>query len=116
MRSWLLEKYNPTHFPPPTGYVFDIPIVTYEALLTNLERKMQLYAFVKSYNPRAISTLDSENFLSLLGNLAPGGKGLAIRPADIPRAMSTASDVAKLYTDPHRYSTMSEYYFWFCCY
>jgi hypothetical protein len=103
MRSWLLENYRPHEFPPPTGYVKGIPVVTFEALITNIERKIQLYSCVRAYNPRSISTLASENFFSMLGEFAPGGnQGLSIRPPDIPRAMAVAADLAKLHTDPTR--------------
>ncbi|XP_070180630.1 uncharacterized protein [Littorina saxatilis] len=102
MQEWLLARYQPSHFPPPSSYVGGIPVVTYEALLTNVERKLQLYNFVTCYNPRSVSTLDVENFFSALGDLAPGGRSLTIRPSDLPSVLQTACDLAVLHSSPNR--------------
>ncbi|KAK7089101.1 uncharacterized protein [Littorina saxatilis] len=104
LRTCLLQRYNPHHFPPPAGYVGGIPVVTFESLLTNIERKAQMYCFAEdgSFNARALSTLDAENFFSILGDLTPGGVGLAIRPADIPRALKTACEMTILQADSNK--------------
>lgn len=102
MWTWLLGRYHPSHFPPPSSYVGGIPIVTFEALLTNVERKLQLYNFVNCYNPRSVSTLDVENFFSALGDLAPGGRSLTIRPSDLPNVLQSACDLAVLHSNPRQ--------------
>ena len=106
MRSFLIDKYNHPHFPPPGSYVSGIPVVTFEALLTNLERKIQLYNFVSCFNPRSVSTLDVENFFSALGDLAPGGRSLTIRPSDLPSVLQTACDLAVLHSSPTNLPSM----------
>ena len=62
--EWLLQDVNFREFPPPGAYVKGMPVIMYEGLLTSIERKTQLYEFVKSgtYNQRAVATLDVENF------------------------------------------------------
>ncbi|XP_070184749.1 uncharacterized protein [Littorina saxatilis] len=62
MRNWLLDRYDQFAFPPPAGYVGGVPIVTYESLLTNIERKLQMYWFTGAFNTRSLTTLDAENF------------------------------------------------------
>jgi hypothetical protein len=107
MRSWLLNKYNPLQFPPPSNFVKGIPIVTFECLLTNIERKTQIYAFVKgaSYNARSLTTLDVENFFSILSDIVPGGSaGLAIRLSQIPSSLKATCEIMMLQMKPHRYT------------
>ena len=104
MRDWLLEKYNYMQFPPPGSHISDIPIVMFEGIITNCERKIQLYSCVKSgcFNSRTISSLDSENFFSDFEKLDPRGTG-TIRPEDIPRAIGTALEVIQAKMNPDRY-------------
>ncbi|KAK7093520.1 hypothetical protein V1264_007255 [Littorina saxatilis] len=63
-----------------------------------------MYCFAEdgSFNARALSTLDAEHFFSILGDLTPGGVGLAIRPADIPRALKTACEMTILQADSNK--------------
>ena len=63
MRNHLLPYLRVGHFPPPGGYVADIPLAQFEGILCNVDRRLQLYSMVKDnrYNCRAISSLDSEN-------------------------------------------------------
>ena len=51
-------------FPPPGKYVAGLPIAQHEGILTNVDRRLQLYDMVQqgTYNNRSISSLDSENF------------------------------------------------------
>ncbi|KAK7092212.1 hypothetical protein V1264_008000 [Littorina saxatilis] len=102
MRNWLLGRYDPAAFPPPAGYVGGVPTVTFEALLTNVERKIQMYAFAKAFNTRSLTTLDAENFFGVLADMTPGGSGLAIRPRDIPDAVKTACEISILQTDANK--------------
>ena len=66
IRSYLLKYLKGGHFPPPGSYVAGMPIAQYEVILTNIDRRLQLYAMVKSgmYNQRSVSSLDSETFFS----------------------------------------------------
>jgi hypothetical protein len=76
LRHWLLQGYNSHFFPPPTRYVKGIPIQTYEALLTHIERKIQIYSFCNghAYNVRSISSQQVENFFSTFRDLDSTGK------------------------------------------
>ena len=97
LRACLLKKYNPYEFPPPGQHVCGLPVTTFEALMTNLEWKIQIYDHIDGYNPRILSTLDCEIFFSILGEFTSGGKSLSIRPKEIPRRMHIATALAKLY-------------------
>ena len=62
MRLFLLTFYKPGTFPPPGAYVAGLPIVQFEGILSNIDRRLQLF-FLSSkgcYNQRAVSSLDSE--------------------------------------------------------
>ena len=62
MRCFLLKQYSPLNFPPP-GYNFrGLPMAQFEGLLTNIDRRLQLYHITKTgtYNHRSISSLDCE--------------------------------------------------------
>ena len=69
----------------------------FEGLMTNIERRIQLFAFVEkgSYNVRALGSLKAENIFGEFQDLDPKGSGV-IRPDDIPSALSTACKL--LYT------------------
>ena len=67
MREFLLQQYNPMIYPPPPGgYVKSLPIAQFEGLLTNVDRRLQLYSLSQTgtYNHRILSSLDSETFFS----------------------------------------------------
>lgn len=66
MRNTLLPFLKVGHFPPPGAYVAGLPLAQYEGLLSNVERRLQLYDMVQNgtYNQRAITSLDSETFFS----------------------------------------------------
>ena len=66
MRNYLLKFLHIGEFPPPTQYIADMPVVQYEGFLCNIDRRLQLYSMVQdgTYNHRALSTLDSENFFA----------------------------------------------------
>ena len=63
MRNKLLQYLRVGQFPPPGLHVAGMPMAQYEGLLTNIDRKLQLYNLVHqgTYNQGAISSLDSEN-------------------------------------------------------
>lgn len=66
IRSYLLSFLKAGHFPPCGSYISGMPIAQFEGILTNVDRRIQLYAMVKrkTYNQRAITSLDSETFFS----------------------------------------------------
>ena len=103
-RKWLLEKYDPFQFPPPGTHVSGIPIVMFEGIMCNIDRRTQLFAVCKqgSYNVRSIGTLDSENFFGEFQSLDPRGSGV-IRADDIPNTMETAVELLKARMDENRY-------------
>ena len=71
IRNHLLSFARLGHFPPPGQYVADLPISQFEGILTNIDRRLQLYSMLKSktYNQRAISSLDSAFQVSDIWNL-----------------------------------------------
>jgi hypothetical protein len=75
--------------------------VLYEGLLTNIERKIQLFPFTKqgSYNVRAIGSLDIENFFGTFQDLDPRGTGV-LTPSDIPTALSVAIELLDAKLNP----------------
>ena len=104
MKDWILEKYNYMQFPPPGSHISDIPEVMFDGIITNSERKMQLYSCVKSgcFNSHTIISLDSENFFLNFEKLDPKGTG-TIRPEDIPKAIGTTLEVIQAKMNPDRY-------------
>ena len=103
-REWLLRDVNFYEFPPPGTHVKGIPHIMFEGLLTNIERRIQIIPFVKSgaCNPRALGSLEAENFFGEFQELDPKGSGV-IRPDDIPKAISTACELIGARLDPNRY-------------
>ena len=103
LRNWLLAGVNFAHFPPYGSYVHGIPVVMFEGILCNIDRRLQLHVLAEGgiYNVRAPSSLDSENFFSEFSCLDPKGSGV-LRPDDIPCAMQTASYLIQARTDPDR--------------
>ena len=86
LRDWLLQGYTIGRSPPVTQYVRGIPIVTYEALVSHTERKVQLHAFLPDgrYNVRATGSQEVEHFLSpTFRDMDPPGKGTP-KPDTIP--------------------------------
>ena len=85
----LTENYPLEEFPPPTGYVLGIPIVTYEAILQNTTLRIILYTMVKenTYCQRAISTLQVETFFGDLQSMEFSGIGCP-KSTDIPKLLA----------------------------
>ena len=102
-RNWLLKGVRFDVFPPYGSYVRDIPMVLFEGLLIGIERKLQLYPFVKSgtYNIRSVGSLDIENFFSSFQDIDPRGAGV-LSPDDIPAAISVAMELIDARLDPKR--------------
>ena len=104
LKEWLLDGISFSEFPPPRAFIKGIPVVLFEGLLTNVERKIQLYTFSKSgtYNVRSVGSLDIENFFGTFQDLDPKGTGV-LRPDDIPAALSVAVELLDVKLDPNRY-------------
>jgi hypothetical protein len=102
-RDWLLEGVNFSAFPPPGSDVRGVPQVMFEGLLTNIERRIQLYPYTKSgsFNPRALGSLEAENLFGDFQDLDPRGLGV-LRPEDIPKALGTACELAQMRHDQSR--------------
>lgn len=66
MRDKLLPYLHVVHFPPPGAYVASLPMAQFEGILSNIDRRLQLYGMVQrgSYNQRSVTSLDSETFFS----------------------------------------------------
>ncbi|XP_071139869.1 uncharacterized protein [Mytilus edulis] len=91
MRNKLLPFLKVGHFPPPGAYVASLPLAQFEGLMSNVDRRLQLYDMVQTgtYNQRAITSLDSETFFSGFQDYDPKGTGV-LRPDDIPIALGSA--------------------------
>jgi hypothetical protein len=66
MRNKLLPFTKVGHFPPPGAYVAGLPMVQYEGLLSNVDRRLQLHDMVQNgaYNQTEITSLVSDTFFS----------------------------------------------------
>lgn len=66
MREFLLKQYNLMIFPPPCSYVNNLPIAQFEGILTNVDRRLQLYSMVQTEanNHRSLSSHDKKTFVS----------------------------------------------------
>ena len=72
----------------------------FEGLMTNIDRRIQLFSFVRNqaYNVRALGSLEAENLFDEFQDLDPKGVG-ALRPDDIPIAISTACELLSVRMD-----------------
>jgi len=104
MRQTLLEKVHFADFPPPGSHVLGMPIVMFEGILTNIDRRYQLHALVhgNAYNVRAPNTLAVENLFGCFQDLDPKSTGVLLAD-DIPHAIETASYLIQSRLDPNRY-------------
>lgn len=113
LRNFLLDGVVFANFPPYGSHINGIPYVMFEGLMTNIDRRIQLYAVVKNgtYNVRAPTSLDSENFFGEFQNLDPKGSGVLL-PDDIPKAMETAAYILNSRVNPNRYGSVVNYNYW----
>ena len=72
----------------------------FEGLMTNIDRRIQLFSFVRNqaYNVRALGSLEAENLFGEFQDIDPKGVGV-LRPDDIPIAMSTACELLSVRMD-----------------
>ena len=96
LRNRLLQCIKLNQFPPSGSHVADMPVVMFEGILTNIDRRTQLYAMSKSgtYNVRAPTSLDSETTFSAFQDLDPRGSGI-LHPDDVPRTLAAATFLFK---------------------
>ena len=80
MSNMLLDSVNLATFPPPGSHIGGMPIIMFEGILTNIDRRIQLHALVPNhaYNVRAPNTLDAENLFSEFQELDPKSSGALI--------------------------------------
>lgn len=102
-RRWLLEDVNFCKFPPYGSHVRSIPMVMFQGFLTNIERRIQLFPYVKSgrYNVRALGSLEAENLFGQFQDLDPKGSGV-MKSEDIPTALEHACQLLKVRLSPDR--------------
>jgi hypothetical protein len=98
MRQLLLQGVNFEQFPPHTLYVQNIPVVTFEGLLIDIDSKVQLYSICGPYN---IGSLAAETTLGILQSLNPVSS-VSIKAVDVPRLMATTIEVMTCKLDPDR--------------
>ncbi|KAK7507914.1 hypothetical protein BaRGS_00000879 [Batillaria attramentaria] len=103
LRDWLLEGVDFNKFPPPGLHIRGIPHVMFEGLLTNIERRIQIFPYVRTgaYNPRALGSLEAENFFGAFQDLDPSGSGI-LRPDDVPKAIASACELIGTRLDKDR--------------
>lgn len=103
MRELLLGLVNLASFPPPGSHILGMPIIMFEGILTNIDRRIQLYQLIpsNSYNVRAPNTLDAENLFSEFKDIDPKSCG-ALMADDIPLAMESACYVMQMRLNPNR--------------
>lgn len=71
-------------------------------LLTSIERHIQLYTTLPSYNTRALNTLDSETLFGSFQDIDPKGQGV-LHPDDIPCALNKSCELLSTKLDDSRY-------------
>lgn len=103
LRHLLLQSINLSEFPPPGSYVAGMPVVMFEVILTNIDRRTQLYAVTPKnmYNVRTPTSLDAENLFSQFRDIDPKSTGVLMTD-DIPCAIETASYVLHKRLRPER--------------
>ena len=103
MREMVLSAINLAKFPPPGLTIGGMTTVMFEGILTNIDRRTQLYALVpdNAYNVRAPTSLDAENLFSEFQELDPKSSG-TLMADDIPAALETASYIMQMRLNPDR--------------
>ena len=103
LRRWLLQGVHFNKFPPYGVYIRGIPHVMFQGLLTNIDRRIQLFPYVKSgkYNVRSLGSLEAENFFGEFQDLDPKGSGV-IKTDEVPAALENACQLLKTRLKPDR--------------
>jgi hypothetical protein len=108
LREWLLEGVNFCCFPPYGSHIRGVPNIMFQCFLTNIDRRIQLFPYVKSgiYNVRSLGSLEIENFFGEFQDLDPKGSGV-IKAEEIPSALESASQLISTRLMPNRPFHMS---------
>lgn len=108
LRDWLLADVSFNAFPPYGSHILGVPNVMFQGLITNIDRRIQLFPYVKSgkYNVRALGSLEAENFFAEFQDLDPKGTGV-IKAEEVPMALETACQLLKTRLSPERPFHMS---------
>lgn len=103
LRKWLLEGTKFCGFPPYGTHILGIPNIMFQGLMTNIERRLQLFPYVKSgmYNVRSLGSLDAENFFGEFQDLDPKGAGV-IKAEEVPMALESACQMLRTRLQPDR--------------
>ncbi|KAH3747969.1 hypothetical protein DPMN_182405 [Dreissena polymorpha] len=103
LRSRLLSHVNFGKFPPPTMHVAGWPWQLWEALISHIDAKTQLYFLCHgcSYNVRAFSSLIGETFFSELSLHDKTGCG-TVSAEEFGRFIGTATEQLQVRLDPNR--------------
>lgn len=85
LRRWLLKDVKFNAFSPYETHIRGVPNVMFQGFLTNIERRIQVYPYVKSgaYNVRSLGGLEAENFFGEFQYLDPKGSGV-VKAEEIP--------------------------------
>ena len=103
LRSRLLSHVNFGKFPPPTMHVAGWPWQLWEALISHIDAKTQLYFLCHggSYNVRAFSSLIGETFFSELSLHDKTGCG-TVSAEEFGRFIGTATEQLHVRLNPNR--------------
>ncbi|KAH3696892.1 hypothetical protein DPMN_084375 [Dreissena polymorpha] len=103
MRSLLLSHVNFGKFPSPTMHVAGWPWQLWEALISHIDAKTQLYFLCHggSYNVRAFSSLIGETYFSELSLHDKTGCG-TVSAEEFGRFIRTATEQLQVRLDPNR--------------
>ena len=107
-REWLLDGVNFGCFPPYGSHIRGIPNIMFQGFLTNIDRRIQIFPYVKSgmYNVRSLGSLEIENFFGEFQDLDPKVSGV-IKAEEIPLALESASQLISTRLLPNRPFHMS---------
>lgn len=91
LRNWLLDGVSVLSFPPYGTHIRGVPNIMFQGYLTNIDRRIQIYPYVKSgrFNVRSLGSLEAENFFGEFQDLDSKGSGV-IKAEDIPSAIESA--------------------------
>ncbi|CAC5423344.1 unnamed protein product [Mytilus coruscus] len=96
LREWLLEDVNFSSFQPYGSHIRWIPLVMFQGFLTNIDRRIKIVPYIKSrtYNVRALGSLEVENFFGQFQDLDHKGSGV-IKAEEVPAALESACQLLK---------------------
>ena len=95
LRGWLLDGVNFSAFPPYGSHIKGIPNVMFRGLINNIDRRIQLFPYVKSgkYNVRSLGSLEAI-FFGKFQDLDPRRSGV-IRGDEVHAALDGACQLLR---------------------